>query len=318
MDVTGITDSTIEIGGDNNSTQTFTIESSKAWKITPAEGDTWYTFSPSAGDPNSGSPTTVTMTADLNSGFRRFGSFEIGAADDSETPIEVAVNQQLATIGSITWDLSTPIAWYFSVDKQASTGYDYDFASTSVWSSTETNVLPAEDGPGYMTFTHVYDSEDGDCKRAFEAKSGEPYISGAWPGAYWTYTVPVSSVPAGTKVQLTAISRTSGTGQKYWILEYLDGSEWLPATTTITEIDSATNEEVTYTHAHDNTDELPIDVTVTLANAISNGSIKFRHTCVANSQASGSGALSNPNTGTHRFRGEDSFEGCSPKIQIVE
>ena len=98
---------------------------------------------------------------------------------------------------------------------------------------------------------------------------------------------------------------------KYWLLEYKDGSEWKPVSATTTE--EINGASATYNIKHNNADELPIDVTVTMAKAFK--SVEFRMTCVANAQAKGGAALAKPNGGTHRFSGD---ETTAPVIQVVE
>ena len=37
--------------------------------------------------------------------------------------------------------------------------------------------------------------------------TGQPYITGAWPGDYWEFSVPLKNVPAGNVVTFTALHR---------------------------------------------------------------------------------------------------------------
>lgn len=139
--------------------------------------------------------------------------------------------------------------------------------------------------------------------------TGQPYVTGTWPGDYWLTSADLEAThPAGTKVSFHALSRCSGTGMRYWLIEYKDGDEWKPLLETVTEA-IETGETVTYNVKHENTAEFPIDVTVTLTKATKR--VEFRQTCVANAQASGKGALTAPNGGTHRYQGALAADGST-------
>ena len=125
------------------------------------------------------------------------------------------------------------------------------------------------------------------------------------------------TIKAGTVINAKFHARASGTGMKYWMLEYYDGGEWKPGapikTTTIGKDDNTT--EVSYNYEMMNTDHCLIDRNMTFENAINNGEIKIRLRCTANWQASGSGALTKPNGGTHRISVQNSI---NPTISIVQ
>lgn len=141
------------------------------------------------------------------------------------------------------------------------------------------------------------------------SSTGQPYVTGTWVGDYWLTSADLDTIhPAGTKVSFHALSRCSGTGMRYWLMEYKDGNEWKPLLTTTTE-NIETGENVTYNIKHDNTTEFPINVVVTLTQPTKR--VEFRQTCVANAQASGKGALTAPNGGTHRYQGSLASDGST-------
>ena len=143
--------------------------------------------------------------------------------------------------------------------------------------------------------------------------TGQPYITGAWPGDYWEFSVPLKNVSAGNVVTFTALHRISGTGQKYWRMDWsIDGTTWTPVKPLETETETGTNAQ--YTHIAP-TSDIEISESFKLPQAVADGTLQIRFTCVANWQGNGSGALAAPNGGTHRWSG--AIEN-GPKITITE
>ena len=143
--------------------------------------------------------------------------------------------------------------------------------------------------------------------------TGQPYITGAWPGDYWEFTVPLKNVAAGDVVTFTALHRISGTGQKYWRMDWsIDGTTWTPVKPLETETETGTNAQ--YTHIAPSSD-VEISESFKLPVAVADGTLQIRFTCVANWQGNGKGALAAPNGGTHRWSGA---ADNGPKITISE
>lgn len=170
-------------------------------------------------------------------------------------------------------------------------------------------------GTAYLQYFEGAGKEDPNGKFArMEGGTGHPYVTGAWPGDYWLFTVPTTALAAGTKINFTALSRTSGTGMLYWIMEYFNGSTWVPTselkTVSLNGTDVQYNLEV-------KSKNINIDETVTLPAALPAGFVlQMRIRCAANWQANGKGALPAPNGGTMRFAGATAED--SPRIKIVE
>ena len=143
--------------------------------------------------------------------------------------------------------------------------------------------------------------------------TGQPYITGAWPGDYWEFTVPLKNVAAGNVVTFTALHRISATGHKYWRMDWsIDGTTWTPVKPLETETETGTNAQ--YTHIAP-TSDVEISESFTLPEAVADGTLRIRFTCVANWQGNGKGALAAPNGGTHRWSGTAE---TGPKITISE
>lgn len=169
-------------------------------------------------------------------------------------------------------------------------------------------------GVGYLSWNDLPENValDVNAKKShLIGGTGQPYITGAWPGDYWEFTVPLKNVPAGNVVTFTALHRISATGQKYWRMDWsLDGTTWTPVKPLQTETETGTSAQ--YTHIAPTSDE-EISESVTLSQAVADGTLRIRFTCVANWQGNGKGALTAPNGGTHRWSGTAE---TGPKITV--
>lgn len=155
-------------------------------------------------------------------------------------------------------------------------------------------------GNGKLTYVQIDKNEidvNGKARNVCGA-TGEPYVEGQWPGDSWNLTAE-QNIPAGSIVAASFYSRTSGTGMKYWLVEYLDGDTWKPAMPTKTE--EIEGQTVTYNVNHNNTTEFHIQFAVTTT--VDMAEFKIRETCLVNTQASGKGPLEAPNGGTIRIKG---------------
>ncbi|MBQ8048603.1 MAG: BACON domain-containing protein [Bacteroidales bacterium] len=171
------------------------------------------------------------------------------------------------------------------------------------------NSVPADEGLGSFSYVLVEPFEDKNNKfTRVIGGTGDPYVTGAWPGDYWLYEVP-AVVPANTLFNISYMARVSGTGHKFWMLEYLDGEEWKPVGTVFTT--EETGETVEYTNAMQNANA-PVGGSFKVKNAMT--SLKVRYRCMANWQSSGAGALGARNGGTSRMTGDD---GAELRIEVL-
>lgn len=165
-------------------------------------------------------------------------------------------------------------------------------------------------GSGRITYVQIDKSDidvDGNSKRVTGA-TGEPYVSGSWKGDYWLITAHYDKgIPAGATIHGFFCTRTSGTGLKYWLAEYLDGSEWKP----LMETKTVNGGDVVYNIAHENTANFPVEFSYQAVNASQD--VKIRVTAVSLHRADGKGEVSKPGGGTIRIKGND---GLSPYIEM--
>lgn len=137
--------------------------------------------------------------------------------------------------------------------------------------------------------------------------TGDAYVTGAWPGDYWLITATDGfEYPAGTSVKVSYLTRVSGTGHKYQILEYWDGQAWQPTSELLTETETGKNAKYNFIETTSNQ-----EVNVTFSLAVPCKLMQFRMRCAANWQQNGTGALDNPNGGTIRIS-----ERC--KMQVIQ
>ena len=145
--------------------------------------------------------------------------------------------------------------------------------------------------------------------------TGHPTAVGCWPGDYWLFEASNGETyPAGTKVNIDYLTRTSATGMKWWRVEYLDGGEWKPAFATSTGT-TAAGETVEYNVMMNSDGNTNVHVNCTVTYSAPVTDVKFRMLCLANDQAQGKGALAKPNSGTSRIAGA---AGTSPVIKVVK
>lgn len=285
---------------------TFKVKSNWDWTISVAE-NAWIEVTPSAGEADKEYVMTVKATSNLSLD-ERSASFSIISDEVLGTKAvkEIFVTQESLAEGGPLEGLDAPVKWFFN----GASGTDYTVPKEQF---EQNNKLMASSGVGYISYFHTFNS-DGSLhpnSTRMIGGTGQPYVTGAWKGDYWLFEVPVKNFKSGTKVRFTGLTRISGTGQKYWSLQYMDGTSWKPATDTQTA--TVNGEQITYTHLVP-TANMQIDVTMTFARGISDGSVKIRFYCEANTTGG-----TEPNGGTIRWASSaDNGYNDSPVIQVVE
>lgn len=283
---------------------TFTVLSNYDWTITTPDNNTWYTVTPSEGEAYKS--CTVTVTADTNTGAKRSSTFTISAST-VEIPVIVTQKSGEGGSGPEMEGLDEPAQWIFNESR----------ISISTPQFVDNNALRSATGNGTLSYTHTAPSDpNGKCVRIIGG-TGEPYITGGWPGDEWLFSVPVKHFQAGTNVYFKGTPRTSGTGHLYWRMEYNDGGEWKPVIEPQTAV--VNGETIRYTHAV-TTAYTSIEFTVTFTQPIEDGKVEFRFVCAANWQSSGAGPLEAPNGGTIRWAADrdDGKNETGPVIKVAE
>lgn len=203
-----------------------------------------------------------------------------------------------------------PVKW--EVDLKPNT-YATTFPSTG--------IIPPVSGSGQIRFDNTCSKlVDVDGKTLFDISSDCPRVTGVWPGDYCEFKA-FSPVSAGSLIKLVFTTRVSGTGHKYWRLEYRDGQEWKAAAPLLTDssVMGPDGEPVVYTHAMSADGSTNIVVSAVVKYANTTDEVDFRFICAADWQANGSGKLNKPNGGTWRLAmdGAASGEALQPSISCV-
>ena len=200
-----------------------------------------------------------------------------------------------------------PIKWRVRTD-------DINYTTESFAS---TGKIDPVQGLGYITYV-PFDlaSSDMNQKYALDVSDKSPRVTGPWPGDYWLF-YGSGEIKAGSEVHIAFETRTSATGHKFWLLEFLDGEEWKPVSETFTTTEPG--DEITYSHIMnaDGATNVGIDYIVKYRKNTEHAQFRFR--CMANWQASGAGKLAARNGGTARLSVTDKAdETYQPKIEIIK
>ncbi|MBR0174490.1 MAG: hypothetical protein IJQ22_03150, partial [Bacteroidales bacterium] len=86
-------------------------------------------------------------------------------------------------------------------------------------------------GNGKITYVQIDKTGmEGNTNAGHDVGStGHVIVKGPWTGDYWLFTAnSASELPANTKIHAKYIFRSSASGPGYFVVEYLDGSEWKP------------------------------------------------------------------------------------------
>lgn len=182
--------------------------------------------------------------------------------------------------------------------------------------SAEGKIDPVE-GLGYIQYVPFdLDNTNDNNKFALDVSDNSPRVIGPWPGDYWLFYC-YGAVKAGSVMHITFEARTSATGHKYWMIEYLDGDVWKPAADKLKATDVPGGCEYTHAMNADGATNVKVDAEVKLKKNMDNCQFRFR--CMANWQASGAGALATRNGGSGRLSVTDKdSDECQPKIIMVK
>ena len=184
-------------------------------------------------------------------------------------------------------------------------------------SFSESSQIKPVQGLGYIEYVPV-DLATTDDKKNYklDVSDKSPRVTGPWPGDYWLF-YGNGAIKAGSEVHIAFEARTSKTGHKFWMLEFLDGDQWRPACETLTS--NEPGEDVVYTHAMNADGATNVQANYVVKYRKNSEHAQFRFRCVTNWQASGAGKLTARNTGSARLtvtnKDDETFQ---PIIEIVK
>ncbi len=171
--------------------------------------------------------------------------FVIGAEKTTGYFIATAVEDKGADESLVPY----PLKWAIGKD-----GINY---SSSTFTKDSPRIDPIQ-GVGYIEYV-PFDLEHTNSGGNYnlDVNANNPRVTGPWVNDYWLF-YGNGEIKAGTEVKIAFEMRSSKWGMKYWLLEYLDGEEWLVAGEPST--DNAPGYDVLYTVATDeNNTNQPVD-----------------------------------------------------------
>ena len=184
-------------------------------------------------------------------------------------------------------------------------------------SFSESSQIKPVQGLGYIEYVPVdLATTDDNKKYKLDVSDKSPRVTGPWPGDYWLF-YGNGAIKAGSEVHIAFEARTSATGHKFWMLEFLDGGQWRPACETLTS--NEPGEDVVYTHAMNADGATNVQANYVVKYRKNSEHAQFRFRCVTNWQASGAGKLTARNGGSARLtvtnKDDETFQ---PIIEIVK
>ncbi len=278
---------------------TVSVQSNVSYEVEVTEGSDWLSAE-AVTTKAMVEVTDVAITMAENSGTAtRTGKVRVYNASE-KVEAWITVTQTPAVITLAKWNLSAETMSAYA-DKFGGTAGTKDKAAGDGGMYVPANA----GGSGKISYVQVDKTEidKNSAASRIVGKTGEPYITGGWPGDCWLFTVDYpEGIPAGAKIHGYFVTRASSGGMKYFLAEILDGDEWKPVTATTTS--KVNDEDVTYNISQNKTADFTVDFNYVATKASKGFQVRVK--CVANSRAGGSGPLDVPNGGTHRIRGEES------------
>lgn len=212
-----------------------------------------------------------------------------------------------------------PVQWIMNADSQNGLWketFNLDTYPPYVLSNQQGNTDPNLFGPSSLSYIYGHSLPEGyQYTTALEIglTGGQTYCNNPWIDDYWLFSVPVASLDAGMIVSVTFATRSSAAGPKYFMLEYMDGDQWLPASEVFKVPE---NQDYSYTH------EMPqagasrvVAEKFTLANAIIEDTLRIRYRSSSLYRANNVNPMTSPNGSTHRIGFMDNVQ---PTIDVID
>ena len=247
-------------------------------------------------------PIEDLKSADLNRHYVTISGYFVGTAKPYHNIVATAIEDRGKYF---EMNEGFPIEWVVGKveDETIKT-----FASTGSFVSTK----------GNGTISYVQDPANtalaADNFKFNVGGTGEPYVTGAWPGDYWEFKSD-SPISSGTTIGVDFSYRVSAGGFKYWRLEYLDGTEWKvlgePQKTTYN------GSEVVYTHAMIAGGKINTQVRTQFTVTTNTESACVRFVLVSNVTAADK-VQDAPSGNTTRISNRYDENDCNPSLTILE
>ena len=293
----------VNLAAQANSTAGFTVKSSQPWTVSCNSDE--YEITPSSG--NAGEQVEVTVKTLKHNTAINLGRAQITVNSGDKSAVVELVQE--------TEFVPMHVEWQFTA-ADATGAYEDTFNDTSKDAGDGGQYVAANlSGTGTIKYVQVDKNDIAILSTKAPARTvggtGHPFVYGAWPGDYWLFEAQdENEYPAGTKLNITFLTRVHESGQKYWKLEYWDGEKWCPASD-LQQVEVG-GEQISYNFLPtDSTSNSRVDVTWELVKPCT--VMQFRYMCVANYAYSGT-VNDGLNAGTCRIAGA---VGTSPVFKVV-
>ena len=310
VDFLKVNKANLTINADDLANQTITVTSNVEWKYEIVPDEQYATADLSWLKDNSEEVVQGSISrklkfqaSDNSNGTIRGAILNISVPSDENLNKTIPITQ----FGKDVEASGFPVAWKIAVS-----GNNY----AETWPASGT--IEAVQNAGTIKYVPADNKAEVDVNKKYllDVSANCPRATGVWPGDYCEFKAD-APVSTGAIMSIMFETRVSGTGHKYWRLEYKDGSEWK----VVGKAKNITIEgqgDIVYTHemAADGSTNILVNETVKYQNTTDEA--VFRFICAANYQANGSGPLAAPNGGTWRLAVTDvKTKDTNPVIKCV-
>ena len=184
--------------------------------------------------------------------------------------------------------------WYFSPERSKSDGLIKTWTGQEELGVYRYSNEPGErgyynaneEGSGKLSYVQIdktqWSGNNAGLSSLSASNGGQPVMCGPMPGDYWLFeTTGGYEFDEGTQLHMIYTYNPGSYGAKYWMIEYMDGTEWKPAFETSKITISLSGEEIEYNVAYTTSQKI-IEFTVTLENQTKE--FKVRQMCCSEYQ----------------------------------
>lgn len=209
-----------------------------------------------------------------------------------------------------------PATWSFPVLEEALAGGQVSCDASGSYKNVERPAYLSDDKAASMIAVRTASAYSLNCTYKEETGKNIRFLmSGAKAGDYWQFSVPVKNFAAGTKLKLATYTQSSASGPGFFLLEYsVDGEQW-------TAVNTQTDDTGDYTISLLNKggEQVAIEETFTVAEAVTDGTIHVRMRICRNVAANGKAIGDSGTTRISRaINADNTYAVDATTISIVE
>ena len=243
-----------------------TIVTNRSWSAVKSEGMDWLTVNPASGSANMEGVTVKVSASENTSTEPRSGVLTLRCEDEAVEDVTITVTQKGVFV--------LPAEWTWTLEDSVLKGTDWVSKSTAAddgkTASMKWNIVNDDSKYADVSARGPIVSSDGNGHYAYK---------GIWSGDNLEFSLPVKNFASGTSVTIQFAMSGVKTAPCFWNVEYLDGNEWKPTSTST--LKSAKGAQSVATFVLPKADS-PVNVkeTAKFMTAVEDGTIKLRIRCV--------------------------------------